>query len=831
MLAPRNAKRYFLLVVAPPPWFLLTHKALVPLTAGLVLAYLALHLLLGRLQPAASRSLGAMLLASAANMLAAALWYGGYRPEASLFGLGVALSLRYVILYWLADFAYRFVEDDRPRERRLVTGLLLVITLPFALTVLSRLAEPMAIYNFGQLAHSPDAPSTFTVRMREVFSPGIARTVFVVAYAWSMSVLVRKCIRIERAHGGGAWRALFVPRSGDARALRDFGALTLGLLGLEVLQGLGVIQSTSVWLLMLSCAVIWVHVNHSRQPTKLRFKLVSIPFAVVVGLLGATFRGMVEDSWAHGNEHLAERADEVHRRVERSSSAVGPDLRLDADPLPAEVLFVLHRPGPVGAYSPAWRGIRAVEGIDVARLNEIEAEEEAWRVGVLALSVGAAPGGSPERMTEALSDLRSDPRLRWSRIKDGPWMIGVRAPAHERYIAWARESERGVVLVGFSELARRVPTAAVAGRFVLVIGVVGAALLIGLPLLFRRSVLLPIERLLGGVRRVEQGDLTARVDSPGNDEFGTLSASFDRMVESVAVAHETLERINRAAFRFVPLSFLRTLDHESIVGVRLGDQTRRMMTVLFADVRGFTSLCERMTPDETFAFVNALLARLGPVVRRHGGFVDKYLGDAIMALFAGGPEHALAAAVEMRGVLAEFNAERATAGEPPVRIGIGLHHGDLILGIIGEEERIEGTVLADTVNIASRLEGLNKRYGASIIIAAEFLAALPPDSAIEFRRVERVRILGRETPLTVCEVFSGDPEQLAASKRRTRTALEDALGAFDEWDFPRALELFEALGRGAPEDPVIRLHHDRARRFVEHGPPSDWDGAHRMDGK
>ena len=190
-----------------------------------------------------------------------------------------------------------------------------------------------------------------------------------------------------------------------------------------------------------------------------------------------------------------------------------------------------------------------------------------------------------------------------------------------------------------------------------------------------------------------------------------------------------------AAKRFVPHEFLNFLGHKSIVDVQLGDQVQQEMSIMFADIRNFATFSERMSPKENFDFINDYLNRVGPVIRAHQGFIDKYIGDAVMALFPNTADDALQAAIAMQKQVSLYNWERQQQGDGAIAIGIGLHTGSLMLGTIGESERMESTVIADAVNLASRLESLTKTYGASILISGDTLMGLvqkPSTTTIDF---------------------------------------------------------------------------------------------------
>lgn len=229
-----------------------------------------------------------------------------------------------------------------------------------------------------------------------------------------------------------------------------------------------------------------------------------------------------------------------------------------------------------------------------------------------------------------------------------------------------------------------------------------------------------------------------------------LSSKFNR-------EYRKMQRMSKSMARFVPVDFLKILGRESIEDVELGDQTERTMTVLFSDLRDFTRLSESMTPAENFAFLNRLLERLGPVIRAHNGFVDKYIGDAIMALFPAGADDAVAAALAMQAELARYNTEQKAIRRAPVRMGIGINTGKLMLGTVGETERIEGTVISDAVNLASRLESESKNFGAAILISDATRRALIRRQQFVLHKLGKVTVKGKTKPTPVFAVESGTP--------------------------------------------------------------------------
>jgi class 3 adenylate cyclase len=217
-----------------------------------------------------------------------------------------------------------------------------------------------------------------------------------------------------------------------------------------------------------------------------------------------------------------------------------------------------------------------------------------------------------------------------------------------------------------------------------------------------------------------------------------------------------LVRLNTSLERFIPREVLSFLQKESIVEIELGDHGEYPMSVMFADIRDFTTLSETMTPEQNFRFINSYLRRVGPVIRANQGFVDKYMGDGIMALFPGDARHAFEAALGIQAAVIEYNSDRAKSGYPPIRIGIGIHRGPLMLGTIGENQRMDSTVISDTVNAASRLEGLTKKFGKEILVSGETVEALGMELATRYRLeyLAEETVKGRVRQLKVYELGS-----------------------------------------------------------------------------
>ncbi len=295
--------------------------------------------------------------------------------------------------------------------------------------------------------------------------------------------------------------------------------------------------------------------------------------------------------------------------------------------------------------------------------------------------------------------------------------------------------------------------------------------------------------------------------------------------------HLRLAKINSAYGRFVPREFLNFLDRESIIDVKLGDQIQKEMTVLFSDIRSFTSLSEQMTPQENFNFLNGYLRQVSPVIRQHNGFIDKYIGDAIMALFPKQPNDAIQAAIAMQQKVAIYNVKRQSQGRKPISIGVGLHTGSVMLGTVGETERMEGTVISDVVNLAARLEGLTKLYGVAIVVSERTLFALDRPNQYKFRFLDKVIVKGKKEPVSVFEILDGNTPEIISLGLKTQADFERGLLHYYSEELPEAKKYFENVLVVSPEDKAAQIYLRRVNHFIEYGVPIDWEGIEALTEK
>ena len=361
-----------------------------------------------------------------------------------------------------------------------------------------------------------------------------------------------------------------------------------------------------------------------------------------------------------------------------------------------------------------------------------------------------------------------------------------------------------------------------------VIGIITVILTSLSSLLLGNMFVKPILELNKVVLQFGAKDFTARAKIQSTDEVGLLSNNFNSMAETIVDYDLKINELLNSMRRFVPFEFLNFLDKKSITEISLGDQVNQEMTVFFSDIRSFTKLSESMTPRETFNFINSYLKRMGPLVRENKGFIDKYIGDSIMAIFPTDPDYALLAGISIRKELVLYNSQRLSYGYPPIHIGIGIHTGNLMLGTIGESQRMDTTVIADSVNLASRIEGLTKFYGVTTIITEITKSKLKNPDQFNMRFIGLVQVVGKEESVPIYEVYDGDDEKTFEFKHRTTPKFEEAMQYYIEGKLKESHKLIKEIYLENILDKPSEVYLRKIKYFFKHGLPQDWKGVDRM---
>lgn len=279
----------------------------------------------------------------------------------------------------------------------------------------------------------------------------------------------------------------------------------------------------------------------------------------------------------------------------------------------------------------------------------------------------------------------------------------------------------------------------------------------------------------------------------------------------------TLRQTEGAFGRLIPHQLLELMGRDSVLEVQLGDQFERKLTIMSTDIREFTHLSENLTPRENFDFLNAYFAQMEPIISEHGGVIDKYMGDSILALFTQAADDALRSAISMLDKLEKYNAGRASAGYSPLQIGIGLNTGLVMIGTVGGPNRMETTVIGDAVNLTARIESASKTYYTPLLISQNTLYNLEVPGKYDIRLLDRIRVKGKTQPLSIYEVFDNDPIKIRDGKRADKQKFETAVACYHMRNIDRARELLEECIQKSPKDIPAHIYLSRCKQYQTSG--------------
>ncbi len=285
----------------------------------------------------------------------------------------------------------------------------------------------------------------------------------------------------------------------------------------------------------------------------------------------------------------------------------------------------------------------------------------------------------------------------------------------------------------------------------------------------------------------------------------------------VSVHEKEIRELINSYERFVPKQLLAILGKSDIKEVKLGDHVEQILTILFSDIRDFTSISELLSPKETFEFINNYLSQMETYIRIYNGFIDKYIGDSIMAVFHTSADDAIDCSLLMQKQLSFYNENRKKMGLTPINIGIGLNTGLCVLGTVGGCDRMEGTVISDTVNLSSRIESLTKKYGVKLLISENTLNNISDTSKYSIRFIDRVLVKGKKQSQSIYEVFDNDDEKTKELKLKYIPMFEEALAHYHYKHIDRAIELLEKCIELNPEDKPAQVYLERCKNFSRSG--------------
>jgi len=393
-------------------------------------------------------------------------------------------------------------------------------------------------------------------------------------------------------------------------------------------------------------------------------------------------------------------------------------------------------------------------------------------------------------------------------LDDGEWAF-AEAPVYNSAGEIAGMFEVGLDMTAFEignvKLKREVALIAVAVCIVILLA-------LGIMVSIVVKQLSAVARVL---HSISGGNHSERVRYKARDELGRVSSGLNSMAEELQNQFDRINRLNESTIRFVPLQFMEHLGVSDITKMKLGDNVQREVSVLFFDIRAFSINSEMMTARENFVFINEILGIAGPIIRKHNGFVDKYIGDAAMALFDNGLDSVRAGVALYRKLVLDRNT-RIKIGVDGINIGVGIHTGSVMMGIVGENERLSSTVISANVNLASRMEGLSKQTRSGILITRDTMNQLSGnESEFAYRFIGMVQAAGVNEVMGVFDMLDALPAGERRSRLRTKTIFESGVRKYHTKDYAAAVQRFEWVVSKDPQDVCAEHHLTEAKKHLK----------------
>ncbi len=322
------------------------------------------------------------------------------------------------------------------------------------------------------------------------------------------------------------------------------------------------------------------------------------------------------------------------------------------------------------------------------------------------------------------------------------------------------------------------------------------------------------------LNKVGGGEFTAN----DVDELEAFSSLMAISIEN-ALAYEKLHRTMKAFELFVPPKYLKRITREGIERIRLGEAETCEASVLFLDIRSFTTLAEGLEPNEITGFLNDYLAEMNDIIQAHNGAIDKYLGDGFMAIFDHKhADDAVQAALDIQRHLIRFNETRRFGGQKEILVGMGISSGNVVIGTVGSVSRMDSTSIGNPVSVAKRVETLTKLYHTRILISQSTFHALADPGQYKIREVDSIRVKGRETPEVIYEVYDFDDKATVESKDNAYPFLLSGISFYKAREWDKALLSLTRSLDAYPDDPVAARYMERCIFFKRNPPEASWDG-------
>ncbi|MCB1157251.1 MAG: response regulator, partial [Leptospiraceae bacterium] len=310
----------------------------------------------------------------------------------------------------------------------------------------------------------------------------------------------------------------------------------------------------------------------------------------------------------------------------------------------------------------------------------------------------------------------------------------------------------------------------------------------------------------------------------GGNDYMIKPFNKDELRQRVTT-HIHLTKVFKMTNQFFPEEYLKFLSLSSVLDIQLGKYIKKDMSIMFIDIRSYTSISEKMNIEENFTFINQFLEYITPAIRNNEGLVNQYLGDGLMIIFPGAVETGVHSAISVLEGIRLFNKKLEEEGKEAIRVGIGINYGEVAFGIIGSKYRKSGNVISDTVNLAARMEGLTKFYDCTVIISEYIYTKILNKSLYPIRYLDKVRAKGKTKPVKIYELITGGDPAMEQQKLDTMRDYDKGIQFYLEGEYDEALKVFKELNTSPKKDRLIEIYQERIAEIIQKGIPKDWDGS------
>lgn len=316
------------------------------------------------------------------------------------------------------------------------------------------------------------------------------------------------------------------------------------------------------------------------------------------------------------------------------------------------------------------------------------------------------------------------------------------------------------------------------------------------------------------VSNIAKGDFSSRIDKTGKDELGQICQNVNDMAGKLDELFKEKDENEQFYYKFVPEQFKELLHKDKFTDLSLGDAESINLTVLFCDIRSFSLNSEMMTAKENFEFINIIYGIAGPIIRKHNGFVDKYIGDAVMALFENADDAIKCGKELYQKIVLNYETAKSL-NVSSINIGIGIHTGMARIGIVGEQERMSGTVISNTVNMSSRLESLTKQYDTAMIITKDTLDSMSNPDELNLRYLGMIQVAGVNEVKALYEVLDCLDEDRYVERFKNKADFREAVRLYHLGELKKSLGMFKSIKNNTEKDPCIDTYIDYIEKMIK----------------